>query len=281
MKIGLVDVDGRVMRGKKSCGKKFPNLALMKLYAWHKSKGDDVEFAVPLKKYDIVYRSKVFTFTPDDNIAWMAKSIVSGGTGYGLFNDQLPNEVEHMMPDYSLYDIEDEAHGFLTRGCPRGCKFCIVGKKEGLKSQKVANLDEFWRGQKFVKLYDPNILACVEWRDLLGQLIDSRAWIDFTQGVDIRLLTDESADMIAQIKTKMLHFAWDGTDDLEPRFKQFAPYFKHLLSGRRLRAFVLVNFNTSHEYDLHRIKTLDALGYDPFVMVYDKDNAPHITRKLA
>ena len=156
MRIGLVDVDGRVMRGKKSCGKKFPNLALMKLSAWHKAKGDDVEFAVPLKKYDIVYRSKVFTFTPDDNIAWMAKSIVSGGTGYGLFHDQLPNEIEHMMPDYSLYDIEDEAHGFLTRGCPRGCKFCIVGKKEGFKSRKVANLEEFWRGGgKICKIVRP------------------------------------------------------------------------------------------------------------------------------
>lgn len=141
MNIGLIDVDGH----------NFPNLALMKISAYHKAKGDTVEWCLPLAHYDIVYQSKVFDETYTKDIDWtpIADTIIKGGTGYGLDNT-LPYEIEHMYPDYSIYPelTKDTAYGFLTRGCPRACDFCIVASKEGRRSIKVANLNEFWNGQK-------------------------------------------------------------------------------------------------------------------------------------
>lgn len=119
------------------------------------------------------------------------------------------------MPDYSLYGIKDKAYGFLTRGCPRGCDFCIVGKKEGFKAIKVADLTEFWNGQKEIVLLDPNILACRDWSDLLWQLADTKALVDFTQGLDARMLTDEKCDALGRIRMDEVHFAWDRYEDKE------------------------------------------------------------------
>jgi len=157
MKIGLIDVDGH----------NFPNLPLMKISAFHKSFGDDVEWFFPLNQYDRVYISKVFDFTPDYEMCIQADEIIKGGTGYGLEN-KLPYEIENIYPDYELYGIKNIAYGFLTRGCPRGCKFCIVGQKEGLKSIQVAELGQFWRGQREIKLLDPNLLACENSINLLS-----------------------------------------------------------------------------------------------------------------
>jgi len=150
MKIGLIDVDSH----------NYPNLALMKISAWHKAQGDNVEWYDLIgTHYDMVYCSKVFTFTEDYLYHINADKVIRGGTGYAIHgaggehyikeeDRPLPDEVEHIMPDYSLYGITDTAYGYLTRGCPRGCQFCIVGKKEGLCSRKVADLSEFWGGAK-------------------------------------------------------------------------------------------------------------------------------------
>ena len=128
MKIGLLDTDGH----------NFPNLALMKISAHHKGRGDKVEFATMFEHYDILYKSKVFTFTPDNEYCYNADKVIQGGTGYD-YSITLTEEIDSMTPDYGLYNCE-HAYGFLTRGCPRGCKFCIVGEKEGLCSRKVADL---------------------------------------------------------------------------------------------------------------------------------------------
>ena len=157
MRIGLIDVDSS----------NFPNLALMKLSAYHRLRGDNVEWYTPFgERYDRVYMSKVFSFTPDYDLAINADEVVKGGTGHCInlengkevFNmpqdAHLPSMIEHIYPDYSLYNIKDTAYGFLTRGCPRGCDFCIVGKKEGKRTYKVADLSEFWNGQK-------NIVLCL------------------------------------------------------------------------------------------------------------------------
>lgn len=270
MKVGLIDVDGH----------NFPNLPLMKLSAYHKSKKDNVEMFFPLGEYDIVYMSKVFTFTPDFNTAIRADHVVKGGTGYGLDN-KLPPEIETIYPDYSLYNIIDTAYGFLSRGCPRHCKFCIVGDKEGLKSYKVADLKQFWKGQKHIKLLDPNILACSDKYDLLQQLVDTKAWIDITQGFDARLLTDKATHYIKQFKVKMLHFAWDNVEDeaiITPKLKAFKKATQ--IDFRRLRVYVLTNFNTTLEQDLYRVYKLRDLGYDPYIMIYNKDTASRQVRRL-
>lgn len=267
MRIGLIDVDGH----------NYPNLPLMKLSAWHKQNGDQVEMAIPLLTYDRVYQSKVFTETPDFTTEINAKEIIKGGTGY-FYPDGgqcLSKEIEHIFPDYSLYNIKDTAYGFLTRGCPRGCSFCIVGKKEGLKSHKVANLDEFWRGQKNIILMDPNLLACKDHKSLLQQLIDSKAVIDINQGFDIRLTTPENISMINKLKINILHFAWDSVMDepiILPKLKTFKESTN--LDFRKLKVYVLTNFDTSHEYDRYRVETLKEIGFDPYVMVFNKHQAP-------
>ena len=127
------------------------------------------------------------------------------------YDEALPEEVEHAYPDYSLYPrhTANTAYGYLTRGCPNSCPFCIVSKKEGCIARKVADLSEFWRGQKNIKLIDANLLACKGHGDLLSQLSDSGACVDFTQGLDCRRLTDANIAMLQNIQVKELHFAWD------------------------------------------------------------------------
>lgn len=269
MKIGLIDVDGH----------NFPNLALMKISAWHKAQGDSVNWWLGFEQYDRVYMSKVFTFTPDIDTCIMADEVVKGGTGYDLKN-KLPQEIESMFPDYSLYNITDTAYGFLTRGCPRNCPFCIVGKKEGLKTVQVAELSNFWNGQKEIKLLDPNITALKDCDRLFQDLIDSKAWVDFTQGIDIRLMTEKKVNLLNSMKVKMLHFAWDNYEfSTYEKLKKFRPLLKY--DSRKLRVYVLTNFNTTIEQDLERIYKLRELGYDPYVMIYEKWNAPKKIKQMA
>lgn len=161
MKIWLIDVDGH----------NFPNLPLMKLSAFHKAQGHHVEWWNGLQHYDAVYMSRVFTdeYSEDEKHCINADEIIKGGTGYDI-KTVLPDEIEHQYPDYSLYPQYKEAYGYLTRGCPRNCPFCIVSEKEGLKAVQVADLGEFWQGQKEIKLLDPNLLACADHERLLQQL---------------------------------------------------------------------------------------------------------------
>lgn len=309
MKVGLIDVDGH----------NYPNLALMKLSRWHKMNGDDVEWCLPLDTYDRIYKVKVFDeiYTPDDDCCLQAKEIVKGGTGYfrqkrdenkrvyneiyhngrwenvgdqtevvrdgEIYRKELPYDVEHIYPDYSLYPelTKDTAFGFLTRGCPRNCGFCIVGAKEGLASIKVADLKEFWRGQKKVELLDPNILACRQHVELLEQLADSKAQVNFNQGLDIRMTTPENIELINQIKVKSIHFAWDNPQDkLEKRFAKYAELAKHKPNGDFATVYTLTNYGTTMEENLYRIYTLRDMGYQPYVMVYDKPHAPKEIRRL-
>ncbi len=283
MRVGLIDVDGH----------NFPNIPLMKLSAWHKQQGDSVGWYIPAvhgapaMPMERVYMSKVFSFTPEYWDFVNAKELIRGGSGYciGLEggeevyrkgNDaQLPYGAEHIYPDYSLYPklTKDTAYGFMSRGCPRGCSFCHVGEKEGKGAHKVADLREFWQGQKNIVLLDPNPVACKEWEDILQQLIDSKSWVDFSQGVDIRLMTEGKAGMIKRIKVKNIHFAWDRYGDREeilPKLKMFKE-----LTGwdrRKLTVYVLTNYDTTIGQDLERIYTLRDLGYWPYVMVYGREH---------
>lgn len=269
MRVGLIDVDGH----------NFPNLPLMKLSAWHKSQGDRVEWYDPLTAWidppDIVYMSKVFTFTPDYPHPVNAHRIIKGGTGYHYPSggETLADEIEHMYPDYSLYPelCRDTAYGFLTRGCPRGCGFCIVKSKEGSCSHKVADLKEFWNGQRNIVLLDPNMFACKEWEELSKQLIVSGAWVDFSQGCDIRIMTPEKTEYLSKMKIKQIHFAWDRYQDKDmivPKFREFKK-----VTGwdyRKMTVYVLCGYDSNFEQDLDRVYTLRDLGYSPYVMIYDK-----------
>ena len=287
MKIGLIDVDGH----------KYPNLPLMKISAWHKSQGDHVEWYQPMFSghMDKVYMSKVFSFTPDYEWCIDADEVIKGGSGYCIElvdgkeifhkdrDHDLPPEIEHIYPDYSIYPeyTKDTAYGFLTRGCPRGCDFCHVANKEGQCSYKVADLSEFWRGQKNIVLNDPNILACPDHLDLLQQLVDSKAKVEFNQGLDVRLITEKNLELIKQIPMKYIHFAYDRIKDkkiVEPRLKAFkdATGYGH----RKVMVYILVNFETTFEQDLERIYFCRELDFDPFVMIYDKEHCKPIYKKL-
>ncbi len=179
------------------------------------------------------------------------------------------------MQKYSIW--------IFDAGCPRGCDFCIVESKEGRQSRKVADLPEFWSGQKNIVLLDPNFFACREWKELSQQLIDSGAWVDFSQGCDIRIMTEEKISFLQQMKIKQIHFAWDRYEDKEiiiPKFEEF----KRLTGWnyKKMGVYVLANFNTTLEQDLERIYILRDLGYSPYVMLFNKNEIPkgHALRRM-
>ena len=292
MRIGLIDVDNY-----ENIGNCYPNLPLMKLSAWHKKNGDEVEWYSPMFSghIDKVYMSKVFSFTQDYPYFIDADEIEKGGTGYCISvvdgkevfdqskNNNLPYEIEHIYPDYGLYGITDTAYGFMSRGCPRGCDFCHVKDKEGLCSTKVADLSEFWNGQKYISLCDPNTLACKDWRDILQQLADSKAYVDFNQGIDIRLMTQEKAEMLNKVKLKHIHFAYDRFQDKKTIEQKFQTLKEVTGWGRdKVSVYVLTGFDTTMEQNLDRIYFLRSLNFNPYVMIYQKDALPkkHELRKL-
>ena len=272
MKIGLIDVDSH----------RWPNLCLMKLSAYHKARGDVVEWWTRSGRDDLVYKSRVFTdtYSKDTITVTNADKLICGGTGYGP-GPNLPDAVEHSRPDYGLYpQFPDTAYGFLTRGCPNHCGFCVVSGKEGNKSVHTADLSEFWDGQRAVKLMDANLLACSDHEQLIGQLIESRALVDFSQGLDIRLITPDNVALLNRVRTKTVHFAWDNPHvDLTGYFQRFSELSK-IRDFRRKQVYVLTNYNSTHEQDLYRVDTLRRMGFDPYVMVYERPTAPPITRHL-
>ena len=287
MNIGLFDVDSH----------NFPNLPLMKISAWHKARGDSVEFVLPLKHYDKIYVSKVFgdEYSEMPISCLQADEIVYGGTGFAITVENgkevyhkdrdpvLPDEIEHIYPDYSLYPelTKDTAYGFLTRGCCNNCDFCIVSKKEGICSQKVADLSEFWKGQKNIEQLDANLLACKDRMELLQQLADSKANVNFNQGLDARFITREVADLLKKIKAKRTHFAFDFMKNEKAIIKGLSVY-KEIVGGGDSKqiVYILTNFNTTIEQDLYRVQAVRKLGFLPDIRIYRKNTAPQIIRDL-
>ena len=289
MKIGLYDVDSI----------NFPNLPLMKISAYHKSKGDEVEFLDFMKHYDIVYVSKVFgdEYSQINMTCINADEVIYGGTGFAItiekgkevyhknLDEVLPDEIEHIYPDYSLDPklTKNKAYGFLTRGCCNNCEFCIVPKKEGMCSIKVADLSQWWNGQKEIILLDPNILACKDRKELLKQLIDSGAKVNFTQGLDARFITPEIAEMLKQINTKMWHLAFDFMKNEELIVKGLKTFVDIVKPNRRYcYVYMLTNFDTTIEEDLYRVRKIQEIGLDPDIRIYRKNSLPkrHILRDL-
>lgn len=213
--IALHDADAaHLKRGKP--GGKYPNLALMKISAWHKAQGDTVEWwQGPLVQYDQVYSSKVFDFTPDE--PFLPPDTIRGGTGYGDLRKELPPEIDAMFPDYSIYPECDYAIGFLTRGCTNNCPWCYVPAKEGYirpyrSWRQIVRSDT----DKLV-LMDNNVLACEHGVAQLADMIGSGYRIDLNQGMDARLVTPEVADILARLDwIRFLRFSCDQRAQIDP-----------------------------------------------------------------
>lgn len=207
MNIGLMAVDSA-----------YPNLALMKISSWHKAKGDHVEWYNPFDEYDVVYMSKVFSFT-EDYRQYMpnAKEIRKGGTGYSL-SVKLDEAIEFVVPDYSIYPNIDnkKAYGFLTRGCPNRCKWCVVPRKEG-GIKPYMDVDEVAVGGRTnLILMDNNILACDYGLEQIQKIIDRGYRVDFNQALDARLVTDDIAKLLAKVRwIDVIRFGCDTPKQIE------------------------------------------------------------------
>lgn len=200
MDIGILAVDSN-----------YPNLALMKISSYHKSIEDHVEWYNPFSHYDKVYIAKVFSFT-EDYLQWItnADQIERGGTGYDI-KKVLPVEIDRMVPDYDLYNLDKKiAYGFLTRGCPNRCKWCIVPAKEGNITPYMDIEEIAVNGRKNVILMDNNILASDHGLQQIEKIIQLRLRVDFNQGLDARLVTDDIAKLLAKVKwIKRIRFGCD------------------------------------------------------------------------
>ena len=257
MRIGLVDVDGR----------NFPNLVLMKLSAWHKFRGDTVEFADPVAgRYDKVYLSKVFTHTPDCRDEYRCE-VIRGGTGYRDYTTTLPEAVEHTCPDYSLYGV-GEAYGFLTRGCPNRCPWCVVPHKEGA-IRPHADIEEFLAGRKRAVLLDNNVLASAWGLAQIEKIVRLGVRVDFNQGLDVRRIArnPELAELLARVRwLRFLRMAYDSCAVQEDVHNLVKLLVKCGLSPRKLFFYVLVRDDIGDA--LERIRELKALGCVPFAQPY-------------
>lgn len=258
MKIGLVDVDGH----------NFPNLALMKLSAYHKLQGDMVEWADPMfGRYDRVYMSKVFTFTPDNTDIYDCE-VIKGGTGYKDYDTVLPAEIEHICPDYSLYNITDTAYGFLTRGCINKCPWCIVPKKEGT-IRKSADIEEFLDGRSNAILLDNNVLSC-EWGiEQIEKIVQLGIRVDFNQGLDALMIAMNPyfAKLLAKVKwIRYIRMAYDSR-----AVEQFVLEAIALLKGAgvptsKMWFYTLIRDDIDDA--LSRINQLRNIGCVPFAQPY-------------
>lgn len=211
--IGLHDAEKDHFKSKV-----YPNYALMKISAWHKAQGDIVEWWNPLCRYDRVYSSKVFDFTPVDPYLYLVENLVRGGTGYTdlPIDNKLPKEVDDMFPDYSIYPECDYAIGYLTRGCPNHCRWCVVPGKEGNIRPYRAWEDIVRKDTNKLILMDNNILACDYGIEQLESLIGSGYYIDLNQGMDARLVDDRTAEILSKLKwIRFIRFSCDQKAQIE------------------------------------------------------------------
>ncbi|MCX4261235.1 MAG: hypothetical protein OSJ33_08215 [Muribaculaceae bacterium] len=253
MNIGLVDVDSH----------NYPNLALMKISAWHKAHGDIVEWAMPMfGDYDRVYQSKIFTFTPDEQTNWNCE-VVRGGTGYDI-RSRLPEDMERSTAmDYSIYPQYEFSIQFFSRGCILHCPFCLVHDKEGL-IHPVEPLQLNPNG-KHIEVLDNNFFANPEWKFAVDFLLDTKQKVNL-HGVDIRIMNEEQAFWLNKLPLhKNVHIAWDLPQiDLTDKLREVIRYIKPW----KLMCYVLVGFNSTIEQDMYRIERLRELGIKPYVMPY-------------
>lgn len=253
---------------------KWPNLALMKLSAYHKAQGHDVDWWNPLAdRPDLLLISKVFTDTPDlPYHVPDGAQIDKGGSGYNL-RLTLPAEIEATRPDYTMAEGFPNALGFTSRGCVRSCRFCIVRDKEGPWYPVTDDIRDFWTGQDAITLLDNNLTADEDhFLKIVGQIVDAGVKVDFNQGLDIRLITPVMARLLAKTRQpqRTIHFAFDhiGMEDVIRR--QVPMLRANGVAKDRLMFLLLIGFDSTPEEDAHRVAVLDDLGVYAFVMPYDR-----------
>ena len=252
-RIGLLDVDGRG----------YPNFALMKLSAHHKALGDSVEMARTFGEYDVLYASKIFTFSPEPDYGrFEYESLVKGGTGYDIAA-KLPDEVDARLdPDYSIYDFPFSIQ-FLSRGCVRRCGFCVVREKEGgIRPVDPCKLNPLG---EWIEVFDNNFFSNPEWKKSIDYLISTKQKVNL-HGVDVRSLSEENAFWLNKLKLKRnVHIAWDSAKlDLTDRLKEITKWVRPY----KLTCYVLVGFDSTPDEDLYRLRRLKELKIQPFVMPY-------------
>lgn len=254
MQIGLHDAEMEHIKGKT-----FPNYALMKISAWHKAQGDNVEWWNPLKNYDVVYSSKIFDFTPEN--PYLPENTIRGGTGYADVPiwQQLRQEVDQLFPDYTIYPACDYAIGYITRGCPNHCRWCLVPAKEG-SIRPYRHWQELVRpDSKKLVLMDNNILASDFGIAELESLVGSGYAIDLNQGMDARLVDERVAKILAGLKwIKYIRFSCDQQAQIEPIMRTAELLGKYGVKPYRLFIYLLVTADI--EDAVKRVEALKRLG---------------------
>lgn len=252
-KIGLHDSEKESLKRKS-----FPNYALMKISAYHKSIGDDVSWWNPLESYDKVYSSKVFDFTPENQ--YLPADTIKGGTGYNI-HSVLPDEIEAMFPDYSIYPECDYAIGYITRGCPNKCRWCVVPEKEG-------DIKPYRAWQELVRpdsnkliLMDNNILACEYGISQLESLADSGYKIDLNQGMDARLVDDRIAYILSRLKwIRFIRFSCDTTAQISAIKNAAGLLINYGIKPYRLFIYLLVTKDIENAtYRVEQLKKIKGI----------------------
>lgn len=269
MKIGLVQVDGDK-----------PNLALMQICSYHEQCGDTVSwYEGPLfaEQYDRVYVSKIFNFS---EMPQLPAGAIIGGTGIDFYN-RLPEEIEACLPSYSLYSKCFYHLGFSMKGCRFACKFCCVPKKEGRPKINSA-IDALLlnpKGGNRLMLLDNGFFGGPDWKANIERIIELKLRVCFVQGLNIRIITEEQANLLARTRytnskfnQKYLTFAWDRFGDGKLIEKGREICNAAGIPSRHMQFFVLVGFDTTEQQDYERVMRLREWGCMPFVMPYNKDD---------
>lgn len=254
MKIGLHDAEKEHMPSKS-----FPNYALMKISAYHKQQGDYVEWLYPLAQYDLIYSSKVFDFTPEN--PYLPLDTIKGGTGYDI-TSQLPDEIDAMYPDYSLYPSCDYAIGYITRGCPRKCRWCVVPEKEGNIKPYREWKDLVRKDSRQLVLMDNNILASDFGISQLESLVGSGYSIDLNQGMDARLVDEHIADIIARLDwIRFIRFSCDTKSQLDPVMRAIELLQTKGVKPYRIFIYLLVTKDVEDAaYRVEKLKRLPGIN---------------------
>ena len=266
MNIGIYDVDSKI-----------PNLALMKISTWHKAQGDTVEMYNPLwlDTYDKIYASKVFDFSDGSNL--LPDQMEIGGTGWN--NKTLPQHIEDLQPDYTLYNYPHNI-GFTMRGCRFNCDFCVVPEKEG-KPKSNNTIEEIWtnRSSNFIVLLDNDFFGNPYWKDRIDEINTLGLQVNFSQGLNIRIITEQQAEALASVhfrdmsgNNRTVYFAWDRINDEKWIKAGIERVIATGIKPQQMMFYVLIGYDTTPEQDMYRIEILKDYGCLPFVMPYNKDD---------